>query len=358
MNNWNNHNSNFPNNFNQNPQGISQQQAGDLNNSNNNYQIPPNMVNEVRCNVPGCTEGHATHYCRNCRKQDSNHLTRNCPNKSANYQYNRYTNNPTNNHQILPNTINEVRCNVIGCTEGHAAHYCSNCRKQNSDHFASNCPNKSVNHQHNGYTNNPNNNSQIPPNMNNRLHCNVPDCSEQHATHYCKNCGKQNSDHFASNCPNQSVNYQHNGYTNNPNNNSQIRPKMNNRLHCNVPDCSEQHATHYCKNCGKQNSDHFASNCPNQSVNYRHNGYTNTPNNNYNGRIECKANGCNKKHSRQYCRFCEESDANHVAMNCHTTVVLYHATSIDFLFSKGSIAKFGLQPRDPKKSNRFGKGLF
>ena len=69
----------------------------------------------VKCKVPGCTEQHASHFCKKCRNKDSDHRSSHCPGGVG------------------------LACRVHGRTEEHPAHFCRTCGDSNSDHFSRNC---------------------------------------------------------------------------------------------------------------------------------------------------------------------------------------------------------------------------
>lgn len=68
----------------------------------------------------------------------------------------------------------------------------------------------------------------------------------------------------------------------------------------------------------------------------------------------CKArnNGCDENHAKHYCRVCESSDSDHLAMNCPKGTTLYHGTRVT------SISPISLTGLKGSSSGRLGPGLY
>ena len=69
-----------------------------------------------------------------------------------------------------------------------------------------------------------------------------------------------------------------------------------------------------------------------------------------------KARNCRENHSKHYCRFCEDKDSNHLAIDCPETKWLFHSTLAQNLEGDDGIGEIGLRPFN--NNNRFGTGIY
>jgi hypothetical protein len=232
--------------------------------------MPPPLPQQVvfpiygssNCGVVGCTEGHSSHFCKNCGMSPSDHFTSDCtdPPDSRGHVRARQTPRP---HTSLPN---RSQCGVVGCTEGHSSHFCMNCGMGPSDHFTSDCTDPPDSRGHVRARQTPRPHTSRPPrlhtSMPNRTGCRVNGCTDGHSKHYCGNCGNSDSDHFMTLCTYPTGSWAPVRARQTP------RPhtSLPNRSQCGVVGCTESHSSHLCRNCGMSPSDHLMSDCTDPPV--------------------------------------------------------------------------------------------
>lgn len=79
--------------------------------------------------------------------------------------------------------------------------------------------------------------------------CKAPDCTENHAQHFCKMCRSRDANHRSANCPAKKGK-------------GAKATKAKNGPHCKAyPKCVEAHEKHYCKYCKDKDADHRSFDC-------------------------------------------------------------------------------------------------
>ena len=118
--------------------------------------------------------------CKNCGLV-SEHITEKCTRKRE----------KTANGKEKP-----FKCLAFGCVEDHMYHYCPICDNVSSNHRIRDCPFKKDTAPQ-ALPASPASASAAAKQMK----CRAPDCSENHARHYCGYCKMEDSNHRSSKCP-------------------------------------------------------------------------------------------------------------------------------------------------------------